>query len=111
MHRNFWTGFMMIIILGFGLYCLAMWILGLLLKADIFDVLFGDFGSTRDKVIARSVGGGGIGLIIVLCGIYYFRVGGSISAVGADARATGMDKSNLIGGREQYILTGQRREQ
>ena len=107
LKRNYWTGFWLILVGGAILFVLLMWIIGLIMKKDILDVLFGTQGSKSDRAVAYAVGGVALGTLVVLCVLYLVR-NGSFRAVGADAYSMGRENARVFTDEDNYILSGQR---
>jgi amino acid transporter len=107
LHRNYWTGFWLILIVGTVLFVLLMWIIGLIMKKDILDVLFGTQGNKSDRAVAYAIGGIALGALVLLCVLYLYR-SGSFRAVGADAYPMGREQTRLFSDEDNYILKGKR---
>ena len=103
LRRNYWFGFWFIIVVGIVLYCLLMWILGLILKKNILGVIFGNDGEGSDKAVAIGVGGGSLGLLIAVIVYYIYRSGGSLQTASTDAHVLGFDHGHTLTGNDQAM--------
>lgn len=100
LHRNYWAGFWLVIVIGFVLFALLMWILGLIMKKNILGVIFSDEGTGSDRAVAMAIGGTALVAVIGTVMYYIYRSGGTLASASTDAHVIGLDRGTMLTNRD-----------